>query len=97
MRKNTEDIVITKPEQLERLFSDFTIKGGGNTDFRPAFSYVNRLAEEGQFDCLCGLLYFTDGKGIYPKETGLSDSVLFLDEYEEEKSTCMGYQNAIRT
>lgn len=84
--KIQEDIVITKPEQLERLFSDFTIKGGGNTDFRPAFSYVNRLAEEGQFDCLCGLLYFTDGKGIYPKKKpDYPTAFLFLDEYEEEK------------
>ena len=82
--KIQEDIVITKPEQLERLFSDFTIKGGGNTDFRPAFSYVNRLAEEGQFDCLCGLLYFTDGKGIYPKKKP-DYPTAFLDEYEEEK------------
>ena len=84
--KIQEDIVITKPEQLERLFSDFTIKGGGNTDFRPAFSYVNHLAEEGQFDCLCGLLYFTDGKGIYPKKKpDYPTAFLFLDEYEEEK------------
>lgn len=84
--KIQEDIVITKPEQLEQLFSDFTIKGGGNTDFRPAFSYVNRLAEEGQFDCLCGLLYFTDGKGIYPKKKpDYPTAFLFLDEYEEEK------------
>lgn len=84
--KIQEDIVITKAEQLERLFSDFTIKGGGNTDFRPAFSYVNRLAEEGQFNCLCGLLYFTDGKGIYPKKKpDYPTAFLFLDEYEEEK------------
>ena len=84
--KIQEDIVITKSEQLERLFSDFTIKGGGNTDFRPAFSYVNCLAEEGQFNCLCGLLYFTDGKGIYPKKKpDYPTAFLFLDEYEEEK------------
>jgi len=53
---------------------------------------------KGKFDCLCGLLYFTDGKGIYPKKKpDYPTAFLFLDEYEEEKSTCMGYQNAIRT
>lgn len=84
--KVQEDIVITKAEQLEQLFSDFTIKGGGNTDFRPVFSYVNDLADKGQFDCLCGLLYFTDGKGIYPKKKpDYPTAFLFLDEYEEEK------------
>ena len=40
--------------------------GGGSTDFRPAFAYVNQLVEEKTFRNLKGLLYFTDGKGIYP-------------------------------
>lgn len=40
--------------------------GGGNTDFRPAFTYVNQLIKEGSIRHLDGLLYFTDGKGIYP-------------------------------
>lgn len=84
--KVQEDVVITNTEELERLFLDFTIKGGGNTDFRPAFSYVSRLEKEGKFECLCGLLYFTDGKGTYPKKKpAYPTAFLFLDAYEEEK------------
>ena len=77
--------VITDEGQLTALFHDFEILGGGGTDFRPAFTYVNALQEQGQFENLCGLLYFTDGKGIYPKKkTTYKTAFLFLEDYEEE-------------
>ena len=46
--------------------ADFTVKGGGGTDFRPAFAYVEQLLREKRFTRLRGLIYFTDGYGIYP-------------------------------
>jgi predicted metal-dependent peptidase len=42
------------------------IRGLGGTDFRPVFDYVDRLLKEGEFSDLKGLIYFTDGVGIYP-------------------------------
>ena len=57
---------IRSKEDLESLFSSFSLEGGGGTDFRPAFSYVDRLRKEGQLTRLRGLLYFTDGQGTYP-------------------------------
>lgn len=81
-----EDIVITDRQELERLFDNFQIHGGGSTDFRPAFAYVAELLERGEFENLCGLLYFTDGKGTYPaKKPPYKTAFLFLEEYEEEK------------
>lgn len=80
------DIVITSRREIEALFSDFAIQGGGGTDFRPAFAYVNQLMAEGEFENLCGLLYFTDGKGIYPeKKPVYQTAFLFMEDYEEEK------------
>lgn len=80
------DDLIERQEQLEELFRDFVISGGGGTDFRPAFSYVDNLLAAGEFDNLCGLLYFTDGKGIYPrKKPSYPVAFLFLEDYEEEK------------
>ena len=77
--------VICDETQLAALFADFEIMGGGGTDFRPAFSYVNELQEQGQFENLCGLLYFTDGKGIYPKKKPLyKTAFLYLEDFEEE-------------
>lgn len=83
--KVQSDVCITNEQELEKLFHDFTIVGGGNTDFRPAFDYVNGLLEEGEFKNLCGLLYFTDGKGIYPKKKPpYKTAFLFLEDYQEE-------------
>lgn len=78
------DQMVTNEKELERLLQSFTIIGGGGTDFRPAFSYVNQLRENGELDYLRGLLYFTDGKGIYPqKRPDYQTAFLFLGSYEE--------------
>lgn len=62
----------------------FELIGGGGTDFRPAFSYVNELIEQKKCKNLGGLLYFTDGKGIYPKQRpDYKTAFLFLEEYDE--------------
>ena len=61
------DHLIRRPSDLDVLLKDFELVGGGGTDFRPAFSYIDQLIEEGQISSLKGVLYFTDGKGIYPK------------------------------
>lgn len=80
------DTVVENERELELLSQDFEIVGGGNTDFRPAFAYVDELLEQGAFQQLCGLLYFTDGKGIYPKKKpSYKTAFLFLEEYEEER------------
>lgn len=77
---------ITSPEELARLFDRFEICGGGGTDFRPAFTRVQQMLEEGMFHELCGLLYFTDGKGIYPgQKPPYKTAFLFLEDYEEQK------------
>ena len=47
---------------------NLTLYGEGGTDFRPAFSYVDQLIRDGEFEHLRGLLYFTDGYGIYPEK-----------------------------
>ncbi len=84
--KVQRDDLVTSKEDLERLFRDFKIYGGGGTDFRPAFAYISELVEEGAFKNLCGILYFTDGKGIYPsRRPPCPAAFLFLEDYEEDK------------
>lgn len=41
---------------------DFPLKGGGGTDYRPTFDYV-----EANLPMTTMLLYFTDGEGSYPR------------------------------
>ena len=84
--KVQKDDVVESKEELEVLLNDFTIVGGGGTDFRPVFTYVNHLLEEGDLKNLGGLLYFTDGKGIYPKKKPkYQTAFLFLSDYEEKQ------------
>ena len=57
---------LTDLDALDRYTANFTLHGGGGTDFRPAFARVEELRESGELRDLQGVLYFTDGKGIYP-------------------------------
>jgi predicted metal-dependent peptidase len=41
---------------------DFPLKGGGGTDYRPVFDYI-----DAQLPMNTMLLYFTDGDGWFPK------------------------------
>lgn len=79
------DAVIRDREQMEAYMEHFAVAGFGGTDFRPAFEYVERLREQGQFTRLRGLLYFTDGKGIYPVKMPPYDTafVFVQDQYED--------------
>lgn len=78
------DQVVTNGKELEQLIQRFTIAGGGGTDFRPAFTYINQLIQDGALDHLKGVLYFTDGKGIYPgKRPEYRTAFLFLGDYDE--------------
>ena len=55
---------ITDIGELDRFLDGMKLFGGGATDFRPVFSYVNELRENREFDDLRGMIYFTDGYGI---------------------------------
>ncbi len=57
---------ITNTRELAEYMEDFTLVGQSATDFRPAFARVDELRQSGAFHNLRGVLYFTDGLGIYP-------------------------------
>ena len=61
------DTVIRDLESLRGYMENFRLSGGSATDFRPVFDHVARLRQEGAFTSLRGLVYFTDGMGIYPR------------------------------
>lgn len=80
------DTVIRDREELRGYMEEFQIQGYGGTDFRPAFAYVTGLKKSGKAPRLRGLIYFTDGKGIYPVQAPPYDAAfvfvesLFSDE-----------------
>ncbi len=62
------DTRITSIDALFSMAGKFTVHGGGGTDFRPVFRYVEALRQRGELKNLRGLLYFTDGFGVYPEK-----------------------------
>lgn len=72
--------VITGVEDWKRYEESLTIEGRGGTDFTPVFRFVERLRREGALKKLKGLLYFTDGDGIYPRQpTDYETAFVFAD------------------
>lgn len=59
---------ITCEEDWQKYLQDLKIHGRGGTDFRPVFSYTEELRTAKELRNLKGLLYFTDGDGIYPEK-----------------------------
>lgn len=57
-------------DDFQRFFDavpEMEIRGGGGTDFRPVFSYVEQMREEQEFTDLRGMILFTDGYGDFPE------------------------------
>ena len=78
------DQLIEDLSRCDQLIEHFTLIGGGGTNFCPAFSYVNDLMQQGFISHLDGLLYFTDGRGIYPqKKPPYQTAFLYLEDYDE--------------
>ena len=76
---------VTCEEELRAYMENLTLQGEGGTDFRPAFDYVERLVQDNAFERLRGLIYFTDGKGIYPVKMPAFETVfVFMQEDYED-------------
>ena len=55
-----------------------TLKGGGGTDFRPVFDYLQKDLID-----LKTLIYFTDGEGIYPDFMPQIETLWIMPRYKE--------------
>ncbi|MCD8130889.1 MAG: VWA-like domain-containing protein [Lachnospiraceae bacterium] len=80
------DTKISSEEDFEDFMKHGRLSGFGSTDFRPVFDYVDALKEQGEFENLAGLIYFTDGYGIYPEKMPEYDVIFaFLNEDENRE------------
>ena len=82
-----EHKILTDLMELNDYMEHFQVKGFGNTDFRPVFEYINELKHMGELKRLKGLLYFTDGYGIFPsKQPEYETAFIFVrNQYVEDK------------
>lgn len=85
--KVRSDTVLYSSKDIKAIAENFTVKGRGGTDFRPAFEYINDLIAQGQLKGLKGVFLFTDGDGIFPKKRPKYDTAFVFpnSEYPEEK------------
>lgn len=77
------DTVIHDQGELDAFLTKGKLVGFGSTDFRPVFTYVDALIERGEIANLKGMIYFTDGQGVYPEKAPDYETVFaFLNEDE---------------
>lgn len=78
--------VIHTPEELEYYMENVTLKGFGGTDFTPVFDYVSNMSEISKNNGINGLIYFTDGDGIYPHQIPAFKSVFAVHDNGFDRS-----------
>lgn len=72
---------IRSKEDFDNYIKNIELKGFGGTDFRPVFEFVNDQIDKKVFTDLKGLIYFTDGYGIFPKQQQDYDvAFIFVNE-----------------
>ena len=76
-----EDKKITCQEDFDEYLKTMKIRGLGGTDFRPVFEYVEQLRKNQEFINLRGLIYFTDGFGVFPaRKPDYDTAFVFVDD-----------------
>ena len=69
-----EAVKITSQDEFDDYIKNMKLHGFGGTDFRPAFELVNDLVKSGELARLKGIIYFTDGWGIFPEKKPAYDA-----------------------
>lgn len=78
--------ILKNADEIEEYIKNISLKGFGGTDFRPVFQYVNEIYASSQKNEVNGLIYFTDGDGIYPKQMPEYTSVFVINDACFDKS-----------
>lgn len=80
-----EEVTITCKEDFDTYIKNMRVKGFGGTDFRPVFHRVEELLKAKEFKNFKGLIYFTDGYGIYPERKPNFESAFIYLGYDVER------------
>lgn len=76
-----EHVKITGPEEFDAYLDSLKLRKPGDTDFRPAFQYVDEMVRTRTLRNLKGLIYFTDSTGVFPAKKPNFDAVfVFVNE-----------------
>ena len=78
--------ILKSSQEIEEYIKNISLKGFGGTDFRPVFQYVDEIFTSSQKNEVNGLIYFTDGDGIYPKQMPKFKSLFVINDSCFDKS-----------
>ena len=76
-----QDALVTDLNEFQWYLDHLELYGGGGTDFRPAFRHIDHLIADGALERLGGVLYFTDGYGVFPKEPPAYPAAFVMLQY----------------
>lgn len=78
--------IIHSQKELEEYINNITLKGFGGTDFRPVFDYTENILKTDKNKTFNGVIYFTDGDGIYPKTSPQYKNVFVIHDNGFDKA-----------
>ena len=78
--------IVHDGKELENYINTVSLRGFGGTDFTPVFSYVSEIYEKSKPSEINGLIYFTDGDGIYPTKMPMFKSAFVVHDNGFDKS-----------
>lgn len=87
----TSDITVTSRNELGQIAGNMQVRGFGATDFRPVFEYVRDMIARREFTGLKGLIYFTDGYGIYPDNPPGYDCMFVFENEDDYRPPVPGW------
>lgn len=73
--------LIHSREEWSRYEDRLSIAGRGGTNFTPVFDRVGQMLKAGSIKKLKGLLYFSDGDGIYPQEKPSYETAFIFPDF----------------
>lgn len=77
------DVTVRTRREFDALMDSFELTGGGGTDFRPVFDLLEKETRSGKR--IRGLIYFTDGMGVFPARVPPFPSAFVLFGKEKDK------------
>ena len=76
-----QDTLVTTLDEFQWYFDHLELYGGGGTDFRPAFRRIDEHVASGDLPRLGGVLYFTDGYGVFPEKAPAYPAAFVMLQY----------------
>lgn len=79
--------IIRSAKDLDDYVENLTLKGFGGTDFTPVFDYADEILKTDPNKPFNGVIYFTDGDGLYPQKTPTYKNafVIYDNGFDESK------------